>query len=163
MAEKTTIETLRKIAFLEGIADEHLQKLAEIGEEEEFDAFTIIFREHDPSEKVYLVVNGNVSVVICAASVGCRHIAEVKDGELLGWAPVIDRPRLSATGRTLEKTRVVALDGQALRQLCKDDLTLGFEFMHRTASVLADRLSSTRVRFLQAGYHQLPEVALESD
>jgi len=36
---------------------------------------------------MYLVVNGNVSVEICAPGIGCRRIMTVGNGELLAGRP----------------------------------------------------------------------------
>ena len=60
-------------------------------------------------------------------------------------------------------TTAIAINGQEVLKLCKDDPEFGFEFMHRAARVLAERLAATRLQLLEMGGVRLPEVAIESD
>ena len=100
MSDPTLIETLRGIEFFRGIADEHLERFAEIAQPVEFSPNSIIFREQDEAKYVYLIVTGRVSLISCDPDVGCRELMTVSDGELVGWSPLVERPRLSDTART---------------------------------------------------------------
>ena len=88
------IDTLRDIDFLRGFDDEHLQKIAELVEIPEGN---VIFREGEPAVDIFLVAHGKVSLEICAPGIGCRRLHTVGQGELLGWSPVLEQPRLAAT------------------------------------------------------------------
>ena len=163
MSESTILETLRGVEFFHGIAEEHLKRLADISRLVDFPANTNIFRENDTAKDVYLIISGEVSLVICQAKVGCRELVKVGDGDLIGWSPLVARPRLSDTARTLTATKAIAFNGEQALALCSDDTELGFEFMHRVAQVLAQRLSATRMQLMEMSGVQLPDVQLESD
>ena len=64
MSEKTVLDVLRGVQFLEGIAEEHLERLSELGEVLDFDEGNLIFREGDPASTIYLIVTGKVSLEI---------------------------------------------------------------------------------------------------
>ena len=108
------LETLRSIELLKGISAEELLQIASISEQIAFLEDAIIFRENTPAENLYLVLEGNISLEICAPSVGCRRILTVGKGELLGWSPVLEKCELygnrscddSRTHRADERWRV---------------------------------------------------------
>ena len=87
MSENAVLEVLRGVHFLEGVAEEHLERLAELAEVVEFDEGILIFREGDPASTIYLIVKGNVSLEICAPGIGCRRIFTAGAGDLLGRRP----------------------------------------------------------------------------
>ena len=163
MSDPTVLETLRGIEFCRGIGDEHLERFAEIAQLVEFPPHRVIFHEQDQAKNVYLIVSGRVSLISCDPDVGCRQLMTVSDGELVGWSPLVGRRLLSDTARTLTPTKAFAISGEQLLTLCGEDPQFGFEFMHRVAQVLAERLSATRLQHLRMSGHELPNVQIESD
>ena len=163
MSDTTILELLRGVEFFHDIGDEHLTRLAEIAKPVEFPAQRDIFHEHDPAKDVYVVTSGRVSLVVCQPKVGCRQLMEVSDGELFGWSPLVGRHRLSDTARTLSPTKALAIDGDRILELCGEDPEFGFQFMHRAAQVLAQRLNATRLQLLELSGTHLPDVPIESD
>lgn len=148
MADTSLVDTLRSLGFLNGIADEHLEKIASVAEIREFDNGKVVFREGEPAEFLYLITSGSVSVEVCAPGVGCRRILTVRPGELLGWSPVLEQSRLTATARTLKPTQAIRIRGSQLLTLCEHNPQFGFEFMRRTALALAKRLKAARLQLL---------------
>lgn len=163
MGDATIIGELRRIAFLQDLPQSHLDELASIARVKDYAARRTIFSEGEPAKEVYLIVSGEVSLVACEPGVGCRQLTTLGGGELLGWSPLLERSCLSATAHTLSPTRTIAIDGDALRSLCKRNTDLGYEFLRRVADVLADRLFATRLHLFKLSGPHLPEVVLESD
>jgi len=163
MSDSATLDMLRGLEFFHGIADEHLKRLAEIARPVEFPAQSEMFRELDKAKDVYVIVQGQVSLVFCEPSVGCRHLMQVGDGELVGWSPLVGRSRMSDTAQTLTQTKAIAFDGEQVLALCQEYPRFGCEFMHRAAKVLAQRLSAALLRLLEMCGLQLPDAQLESD
>ncbi len=123
----------------------------------------LLFREQDLADDVYFVIDGRVSLAICAPSVGCRQLMEVGPGDLIGWSPLVGRLRLSDSAQTVTATSVIAVKGDWLLALCGEFPKFGYEFMHRAAQELAKRLAATRLQMLKMTGHALPEVQIESD
>jgi CRP-like cAMP-binding protein len=157
------VHFLRTAEFFHDIGDEYLQRVAAISKIVDFPARQDIFRENEPAKDAYIIASGRVSLLISAPPVGCRQLMEVSEGELIGWSPLVGRSRLSDTARTLTPTKAVAMDGQRILALCREDPKFGFEFMHRAAQTLASRLSATRIQLLKMGGAHLPLVQMESD
>lgn len=156
-----TLEALKQVQVLEGIGEEHLAQLAAIAECVDLPAQTVIFREGEAATDVYLIVEGSVSLDVCAPSVGCRRILTVGEGELLGWSPVLEQERLTATARALTSTRAVKINGRQTLTLCEHDPRFGYEFMKRAALALAKRLSATRLQLLNVYGEEMPAAAGE--
>lgn len=162
MSTNDLTETLREIRFLHDIAPAHLEQIANIALCRDFGKGDIVFRQGEPTEHVYLVVYGNVSLEICAAGVGCKQILTIGPGELLGWSSLLDQSCYTARARTTELTRLVKINVAQLLTICNDNPQFGYELMRRTALALAKRLSATRMQLLDVYGAQLPLVAGEA-
>jgi CRP-like cAMP-binding protein len=148
MSDPQLLNLLRRVQLLEGVSEEHLDKLAAIARCVDFEQDATIFREGEPATTMYLVLTGRVSLEICAPGVGCKQILTVGEGELLGWSPVLDNEQFTATARALAPTRTIELAGGDVRALCEEYPRLGYEFMRCAALALGKRLSATRLQLL---------------
>ena len=156
MNHVSLIDALREIRFLHDIGPMHLEQIAKISRYQDFQDGDIVFRQGDAAEHVFLVVDGNVSLEICAAGAGCTQILTLGPGELLGWSSVLEQLSYTARARALNTTRVVALNVAQLLTICERDPQFGYELMRRTALALAKRLSATRMQLLNVYGPQLP-------
>jgi CRP/FNR family cyclic AMP-dependent transcriptional regulator len=148
MTQQELVSILRDLRFLHGVSEEHLQQIAKVAKLVEFPKGNAIFREGEPYANVYLIVEGEVSLEICAPGRGCQRILTVGAGELLGWSPLLEQSHATTTARTLTPVRAVAINGGQMLTLCEHNPTLGFEFMRHTALALAQRISATRMQLL---------------
>ncbi len=156
-------ESLQGSEFFRGFDDEHLMRLSEICERQEFPARSTVFEEFERARKVYIILSGEISLAICEVDQVCRQIAVVRAGDLMGWSPLVGRNRLYDTARALTPVLALVFDGDALMEFCAKNPSFGFRFMHRVACTLAERLSGTRMQLLEMGGIHLPEFPLESD
>ena len=159
MSEPTLLEVLHRIRFLDGIAEEDLHRIASVARLQSYRTGTVLFREGDRITQIFLISQGNVALEVGVPGYGARRIHTVGAGELLGWSPVLDQGPMTATGRALAPTDVVAIDAFQVLALCHQDPNFGFAFMRRTARALAQRLNATRLQLLDVYGTELPEVA----
>ncbi|MCA9102591.1 MAG: Crp/Fnr family transcriptional regulator [Pirellulales bacterium] len=148
MSDPQVLEQLQSMTLLEGVSKTHLAKLAAVAHIVDLDEGTTIFREGEAGTHVYIIISGRVALEICSSGVGCRRILTVDGGELLGWSPVLDHEKLTATARALSPVRAVKLAGADIRGLCEEYPRLGYEFMRCAALALGKRLSATRLQLL---------------
>ena len=152
------LETLRDLQLFDGFDEQLLEQLAAIAESVDLAERALIFREGDPATDVYFVTQGAVALEICARGRGCRRILTVGEGELLGWSPVLQQQRLTATARALRPSQAIKLNGRQILALCEHDTRFGYEFMKRAALALAKRLSATRLQLLDVYGEEMPSV-----
>ena len=163
MSADDVLGTLRKVAFLDGLDESQLTRLAAMARSAKYPAQATIFEEYDDADDVFLIVHGKVALANCTPTTGCRLMMTVSDGELMGWSPLVESNRFSATAHTLTATTVLAFDGKELLDYCGENPAFGFEFLRRTVKVLEERLMATRLQMLELCGAQLPDLALESD
>jgi len=163
MTATNVLEALRNSHFFSGCSDEHLKQLTEICRLVDFPARTTMFEEYEPARDVYVIVNGEISLAICEPEESCKQIAVVQAGDLVGWSPLVGRTRLYDTARTQTPVQALAFDGDELMEFCAANPLFGFQFMHRVACTLAERLGGTRLQLLEMSGVHLPEFPMESD
>jgi CRP/FNR family transcriptional regulator, cyclic AMP receptor protein len=155
------LEVLKNIRFLQDIGDAHLRLVASVAEIKELAPSKIVFREGHKSTFIYLVIQGHVALEIGVPGRGAVRIYTVGAGELLGWSSLLGTDLMTATARTMDACRLLALDARQTAALCVHEPAMGVEFMRRTALALAKRLEATRLQLLDVYGTQLPVVANE--
>ena len=148
--------SLREMQFLRDVSEELIGQLAAVANTADFESGAVIFRQGEEAKTLHLVVTGRASLEICAPGVGCKRILTVGPGELLGWSPVLEQSRLTATARAISPTQTVQLNGQQVLEICEQNPRFGYEFMKRAAPALAKRLNATRLQLLDVYGAQMP-------
>lgn len=156
MNHDSVIEMLREIRFLHDIGPMHLEQIARIARVRGFKPGDIVFRQGDTAQHVYLVVDGKVSLEICAAGAGCQQILTLGPGELLGWSSLLEQLCFTARARALDATHLVEINVAQLLAMCDRDPQFGYELMRQVALALAKRLSATRMQLMNVYGDQLP-------
>ncbi len=149
-------ELLKHVTFLHGLAETDLKWIAEVAELREIHPGGVVFREGERTPFIFVVVEGRVSLEICAPGLGCMNVHTVGEGELLGWSPLLDTGPMTATARAVVPTRVLALHAPQLIALSRHTPRLETELMRRTAQALAQRLNATRLQLLDVYRHEVP-------
>ncbi len=114
--DETMITTAQKVLFLKGIElfaavpSEDLVEVAGIATEVYTEASELVFREGDPGDGLYFVVEGTVRV-----TQGGRTLAELKAREVFGEMALLDPAPRSATA--------VAVTPVTLLRVAQDDFT----------------------------------------
>ena len=110
----------------------------------------LIFREGDPANRFYLILEGKVSLESHARETGVTPIQCVEDGEVLGWSWLFPPYYWHFDARAVEATDAVFFYGTPLREECEADHDLGYELVKRMAEVMMKRLQATRRRLIEA-------------
>jgi CRP-like cAMP-binding protein len=152
------VERFREIGFLQGVSQDHLERLAEVSQFVEFPEAKVIFRQGEPAAHIFVIVSGKVSLELCAPGVGCRRILTVGEGELLGWSPVLEQTQLTATARTMTPVTAIELNSGQIITMCEHDSRFGYVIMRRVAFSLAKRLNATRMQLLDVFGTAMPDV-----
>ena len=140
--------TLRQFDLFASVSAANLRELAKLGKRVSFPEHTVIFRNHEPAVRCYVITDGAVSLEVCGSVSGCAQILTVGNGELLGWSPLLGQPFLTATAKTNCATEAIEFDGHAIVDLCERQPGFGYQIMRCTALALAQRLTATRLQLL---------------
>ncbi|MFW5921247.1 MAG: cyclic nucleotide-binding domain-containing protein [Polyangiales bacterium] len=136
------------LSLFAALDDDQRGHVAAIADEQQLPAGTVVFREGDPSEDVYVVAEGRVSLSMRVERRGETLILSVGPGELLGWTGFQSTGTRVATARTVEATTLVRLPSGPIRELCERDHDVGFALMKRAFAEVTRRLQETRMQLL---------------
>ncbi|NIM92695.1 MAG: cyclic nucleotide-binding domain-containing protein [Anaerolineales bacterium] len=148
MASASVLESLKTLEFTQDLEMHHLEKLASISTQVTFSEGATLFREEDKSELVYLIEEGDVSIVTQVPGHGQVTILTIGPGQILGWSSLFPPQRKTAGAIANEPTRVVAINATQLRELSQTDHELGNKIMWRVAEVISERLRAARRQLL---------------
>lgn len=144
-------ELLRRYPFFNFLDDHQLKEVAMITEQEEYVGGATLFKEGEPAENLFLLINGGVDLFFSVKEefrpdVSKEYfIGEVDQGEVFGISTLIEPYLLTSTARTSGETRLIRIDGTKLRHLLQKDPGLACQFTAKVAKVAIERLVATRV------------------
>jgi CRP/FNR family cyclic AMP-dependent transcriptional regulator len=145
--------TLNHLAFTQGLEPEEQRRIAELASLCAWDAGATVFREGDRDSALYLVEVGRVAIEISVPGRGRVTILTVGPGEVFGWSSLFFQRPKTASARTVEPTRALALDAARLRALCDADTRVGYLLTQRILQVVSERLQATRMQLLDIYGH----------
>lgn len=140
-----TLNVLRGHAFLAGLPDCHLQTLATLAEEVNFEEDEVILRAGERSAHFYLLLSGSVCVEANARAIAVR-VQALSAGEAFGWSALLDHHDTLFQVRARERSAALRLDGERLTAACRTDPALGAELLRRTLHLVAGRVQATEAR-----------------
>lgn len=155
-SQNELVDALQAIPWFQELSDEHFQKICAITHLVDVDQGTTLFNEGDRDENLYIILEGRVALEIYSPVRGRIRIYTAEPLDVIGWSSVtpVVRQR-TASARAVLDSRLAAIDGLALRQLCDQDCELGYKIMRRIANVVAARLMVTRLQLLDVFGHPL--------
>ena len=137
------LTTLRH-PFLEGLSKEFLSGLADCAMPVEFHEGEYIFKEGDPANRFYCLMDGGVDLVASEGLASEKVLQSLHGGDLLGWSWMCPPFTWKFDARATEKTHAVFFYATRLRERCEENPALGYELMKRISVVMMDRLDATR-------------------
>lgn len=143
MTAQTPLELLRKHPFVEGMHEQHVEKLGTLARETRVGRDRILFREEEASPSFYLIVSGMVALEIVPPS-GAYRVETLSGGDEFGWSSVMGQNAVFQA-RVMEDMHALVFDSARLREACEKDTGFGFDFMRRLLTVVSDRLHATRL------------------
>lgn len=149
-------ELLRRYPFFGTLDDAQLKQIAMIADEENINKGTVIFKERDQANSLYILVTGNVDLFFHSAGEIHPEVnkelfaGEINPGEVFGISALIEPYILNASVRAAKNSTVIKIDAMALRNLFKQDAKLACLLMVQIAKTLRYRLDAARVQLAAA-------------
>ena len=141
------LEVLRKSDVFHYLDETNLKAVAEMCWEEVFEPGAIIFRQDRDADKIYVIEEGLVSILLELGPTDKRQLQAASNFQAFGWTATIPPFRHLATAKAEERTKVLTFDGRQLRKLVDTNPRLCAEIAGGVAFVISGRL--------RAAYEQL--------
>lgn len=149
-------ELLRNYPIFSVLDSKQIKFIAEIAEEEVYQQGTVLFREGETAEALYLLLKGGVELFF-TVEVEQRpelrkelFFREVKPGELFGISALIEPYVLTATSRFTRDSHVIRINARTLLDWCAQDPGLAYALIQRVAEAAIKRLNDTRLQLAAA-------------
>ncbi|MGD0360575.1 MAG: cyclic nucleotide-binding domain-containing protein [Bryobacteraceae bacterium] len=148
VGQLTLEETLRDHAFVQGLPDRHVAKLASLATAVTFAENEVIFMDRRQSQYFYLVTSGSVNIEL-HSPIFTVSVLSVGPGQAFGWSALLDHQETVFQVRAREQTHALRIAGPDLTELCRTDPGLGVEILLRALQVAAGRIVATEARFAE--------------
>jgi histidine ammonia-lyase len=142
---------MNKVLYILGqLSDQDVDWMLAVGEAKQVPPGTVLLREGEPADALYVVLRGRVSV--SSRSSGDREIASVGRGEVLGEISFLDNRMPTATVHALDDVTVFVLSREQLSAKLVRDTGFAARFYRALAVFLSDRMrKSNASRLVAAG------------
>jgi CRP/FNR family cyclic AMP-dependent transcriptional regulator len=136
LVAKDSVTVMRKILFIFGqFADSDIDWLAKAGRRQRLSAKTVLIREGVPVGTLYILLEGQLSVMR-----GGKTVASVGAGEMVGEMSFIDARPPSATVLAESNVVVYAIAKSVLQDRLGQDPAFAARFYKAVATFLSDRV-----------------------
>jgi CRP-like cAMP-binding protein len=139
-------EILRRYPYFAAAGEDSLRELAMLADEVTVAAGTIMCREGDPADKLYILVEGEVDIQYTLGSGELRTVDTIVPGELLMWSALVEPYKSTAVVTTRQPCKLIALNAPKLRVFCEKDRDVANHVLLHLNKLLATRLEGARIQ-----------------
>lgn len=134
--EVVSIDRLREVDILEGLAEEELQSIAQYFEEESLDAGVTLCEEGAVADRLYALEQGTVSI---RSQKGGQYDIDIP-GKIVGWSFLV--PPFLYTASAVAKTpcKVLVIKSPDFYYVIHKEPKMGVKVINNLAEVIASRL-----------------------
>lgn len=119
-------DLLRQVTYFQNFTDLDLRQLIEIGYRKRLRNSEILFRENQPGDAFYIILNGSVEIFVEKIN---KHLTTLTKGKFFGeLALMLGIPR-TATVRALEDTTLFVINNKGFQKLLKGQPELAEEIV----------------------------------
>ncbi|MGD9092604.1 MAG: cyclic nucleotide-binding domain-containing protein [Anaerolineales bacterium] len=105
---------------------------------------TVLFEQGERARYLYIVVSGDVAILYKPEDAPSISLTSVQPGGVVGWSAVLGNRFYTSSAVCSAYSQMLRVSGEDLRVICKDYPELGILILERLASVIAERLHSSR-------------------
>ena len=127
-----------------------LEMVGNLCQEKTFDEGETIFEENSSSKELYVIVQGEVDIIVDPSVVSTKQekqsmvIATLRRGQSFGEVALVDEGLRSATAQARKKnTRMLVIPREKILMLCETYPQLGYRMMYNLAADLAMKIRHT--------------------
>ena len=141
--EEEVFGQLRGVSLLDGLGNEQIRHVMQVGEHHQYKCNEFIFREDDKGDRIYLVLSGAVRISRQVPGMGEEALAVLKAGSAFGEMALIDGSPRSADALAHENCELFVIENAQLDSLMFTDRVLATEILWKLVRMLTSRLRQT--------------------
>ena len=130
------------------LSPEDRDRLLQFAADVTFPAGTRIFEEGSKADRFWTVITGLVALDVHVPGRRAATVDAIGQGELLGWSWLVPPHTWQLGAEAHGPVHALEFDAAAVRTLIEEDPVLGLAITRCVATVVGNRLQSTRTRLL---------------
>lgn len=139
----TNLELLRSLPIFAALSPEELGKIAELCEMKSWESGEYIFREGEPGNRLFIIVEGGVRISREIPGAGEEALAVLKRGTLFGEMAVFDKSERSTDAISHGGTTALTISRSEFEMLLEFNRDLAYKVLWAVVRMLSGRLRST--------------------
>ncbi|NCB39499.1 MAG: cyclic nucleotide-binding domain-containing protein [Erysipelotrichia bacterium] len=156
MSELDKIQFLRQVSLFRSLSDKALLDLSAITIEQLVPAKTIVFKEGDKGDALYIVKSGKTNILKRNSSGIDSVLATLSKGAVIGDMAIIDEQPRSASVATVQDTTFLIITKDDFRDLLSEMPEISFQILKMTTERL--RATNIHLKELEASTNQMEDV-----
>lgn len=156
------VNSLKQSDIFYQLTPTQLELVGNLCQDVSFNAGDVIFPENSSSKELYVIVQGEVEILInspanpdAKAAMHGTPIATLRRGQSFGEVALVDEGLRTATARASQKeTRLLVIPRDKLIRLCETYPQLGYRLMYNLAADLALKIRNTDLRIQEKFLHK---------
>ncbi len=129
MNSEKLISFFREVPLLCNLEDNELKQMANVAIIKEFDKNKIIFYERDKGNSLYIIVSGQIKIVVNSSD-GREHILGfLKDKEFFGEISLLDGEPRSSTVISIEKAKVIIINRDEFIKILRNNPDMTYKII----------------------------------
>jgi hypothetical protein len=134
--DAVSIDRLRKVDILQGLAEEEVQSIGQFFEEENVAAGVTLCEEGASAERLYVLEQGRVSI---GSKKGGQYDIDTP-GKIVGWSFLIPPFVYTASAVTITPSKVLVIKSPDFYYVIHKEPKMGMKVINNLAQVIASRL-----------------------
>lgn len=154
-SQKIKIDENKKMDLFheKGLSPTEIRLLATFSQEENYESDSIIFREGEIGDKLYIILDGQVRISKFIPGIGEEALAILSRGEFFGEMALIDGSPRSADARAHGRgATILSIDKKTLGEILKMDPAASLQFLNLLTKMLTQRLKEINEKIMQWRY-----------
>jgi len=138
----------QQVAAVNGLDQQTLHRLMQLGSVQEFPAGTVLFSEGERHAQLYFVCSGTIRLEMATPGNRRQTILSAGPGDLLAWSALIGDCVMTSTAIATRNSTALVFSADKLQSALEQDSHLGYHVMKVVARALSRRLVATRLQLL---------------
>lgn len=109
----------------------------------------IVFEHGDRASNFFLICEGAIIIEVPAISGPSLEVQKLGPGEVLGWSWLIPPYRWSFQARADVESKLIQINGEAIREECERDPDFGYRVLKRFSTLMSERLEAARLKMME--------------
>jgi CRP-like cAMP-binding protein len=144
----TVIAMLNHTWFGSDLAPETQERLAKLGNLQEFAPDEVILEEGGAITELGILISGRLALRTLVPGRGFVTILSVEPGDIFGWSAILPDTKAQSTVVATQASKALVIPGDKLRAAIKEDHALAASLYPRILQAVARRLRATRLQLL---------------